>query len=367
MLKDVPFGEIDLRALAERRGPERAFLSLYLSGADALGTLDHRIRKVRALLHDEEAELEYFEENLKLVQAFLDAHPPNGTGVCVFACWALDWVEGYPLDRAVPDLLWVDAAPYIRPLAELQDEYENFVVVALDNTDARVYLVTSAEPDDEARVKGDVKNDVKVGGWSQKRYERRRDKELKHYAKEIADVLAGLHRSEPFDRIFLLGTDETIRELEAVLPEPVADKVAATAPADLHEDDAFWQRAFALFEAEERAAEESLWERVKGEYLRGGRAATGPADVLAAAAVGRVQALILTRDAKLPGLRCRACENVSAGTPEVCPICGEADVFTVDLANDLVELVERSGGRAEFADPIPGLAEAGDVAALLRY
>ena len=367
MWHDVPFGEIDLRRLAELRGPERAFLSLYLSGPEALGALDHRVRRVRALLHDDPVELEYFEENLKLLREFLDENPPGEGACCLFACWALGGLDAFRLDRPVPDLLWVDAAPYIRPLAELQDEYENFVVVAVDNTKARVHLVTSARREDEARVRGDVKQNVKVGGWSQKRYERRRDKALHNYAKEIADVLAELDREAEFDRIVLLGTEETIVELREVLPEPLAEKVAGTGAADLQQDDEVWDRAFALFEDEERAAEASLWETVKGEYLRGGRAVAGAASVLEAAAVGRVEAMIVTRDVRLAGTRCRSCENLSAGEAEACPVCGEADVFTVDLVNELVDLLERSDARTEFADPIPALTEAGDVAALLRY
>ncbi|HMB91649.1 MAG TPA: VLRF1 family aeRF1-type release factor [Rhodothermales bacterium] len=367
MLKAIPFGEIDLRALANHTGPERAFLSVYLSGPDARNTLDHRIRKVRALLQDDPVELEYFEENLKMVSAFLEEHSFESTALCLFVCWAEEYLEAYPLEKTVPDLLWVDSSPYIRPLAELQDEYENFVVVAVDNSDAYVYFVTSAVPDDEERVKGDVKNHVKVGGWSQKRYQRRREKELHHYAKEIAEVLGELHKQSDFDRIFLLGTEETIVELKEVLPPPIAEKVAGTAPVDLNDEDALWNRAFGLFTDQERADEENLWELIKGEYLREGRAATGVDEVLKAAAVGRVEHMIVTRDAKVPGIRCRACENLSAGALESCPVCGSKDVFTEDLINELVELLETSGGATEFSDPLPGLTEAGDVAALLRY
>ncbi len=115
------------------------------------------------------------------------------------------------------------------------------------------------------------------------------------------------------------------------------------------------------------ALEERLWEQIKGAYLRGGRAVVGPEDVLKAAAVGRVEKMIVTRDAKLAGLRCRACENLSAGTPETCPVCGADDVFKVDLINELVELLAATSAETEFADPIPGLSEVGDVAALLRY
>ncbi|HYG62018.1 MAG TPA: Vms1/Ankzf1 family peptidyl-tRNA hydrolase, partial [Thermoanaerobaculia bacterium] len=195
------FNNIDLRELAAASGPERAFMSLYLSTPESLEGLKPRIEKIRGLLADNAVELEYFEENLKLAEKWLAEHTWTTDGAAIFVCWALDFVRAYPLTVPGQDFLWVDSSPYIRPLAELQDEYENFVVVAADNTASRVFFVTSARADQDARIKGDVKNNVKKGGWSQKRYERRRNNELMHYSKEIADVLNEIEQKEKFDRL----------------------------------------------------------------------------------------------------------------------------------------------------------------------
>jgi peptide chain release factor subunit 1 len=320
------------------------------------------------LLADDPHETEHFEENLKLVETWLAEHTWTSEGLCLFVCWALDFVRAYPLTTSVPDFIWVDSSPYIRPLAELQDEYENFVVVAADNSASRVFFVTSAVADPEARIKGDVKNNVKKGGWSQKRYERRRSNELLHYAKEIADVLAELEQKEKFDRLFLVGSQETMTEIQNVLPAPVAAKLAGTQNVDMSAgDDQVFDTAFDLFFAQERESEAQLWERIKAEYCRGGLAAVGPADVLKAAAVGRVETMAVTRNAKIPGVRCRDCENLLPGTPESCTICGSESVFKVDLVNELVELLALSSAEADFVDPIPALSDMGDVAALLRY
>jgi peptide subunit release factor 1 (eRF1) len=362
------FADIDLRELAELSGPERAFVSLYVSGPSGLNSLDSRIRKVRRLLAGEPIEAEHFEQNMRLVGEALDGREfKGGVSICVFACWANDMVRVLEIEKPVPDLLWVDSSPYIRPLAELQDEYENFVVVAADNTETRIYLVTSSVAEQEDRVKGDIKNQVKVGGWSQKRYARRRDRELHHYGTEIAAVLSELDARETFHRIILVGSKQTLEELKTALPEVLLERVAGERAVDLHEEGRMWDQAFDLFFDEERAEEEALWERIKGEYLRGGRAVAGPEDVLAAAATGRVDRMIVTRDAKIPGTRCRDCENLQAEALETCPVCGSTSVFTVDLVNELVELLALSSAEADFADPIPGLTEAGDVAALLRY
>lgn len=364
------FQDVDLRQLAEMESPERAFVSLYLSGPESLGTLGDRAAKVRALLAGEPAELEHFEHSLERLEEWLATYTFEAPGLCAFSCFALDYLKYLPLSKPVGDLLWVDSSPYIRPLAELQDEYETFVLVAADNSDSRIFLVTSAVAEDpEARIKGDVKNHVKKGGWSQKRYQRRRGNELMHYAKEVAEVLGEMEKEQGFRRIVLAGSQETVLEIRNALPPALAEKVAGEATnVDLKAgDEPLFDQAFDLFFAEERASEERLWERIRGEYCRGGLAAAGPDEVLKAAAVGRVETMIVERDVKIAGTRCRDCENLSSGALDACPVCHSESVFKVDLVNELVELLAKSSAEAEFADPVPGLAELGGVAALLRY
>jgi peptide subunit release factor 1 (eRF1) len=362
------FNNIDLRELAAATGPERAFLSLYLSTPDSLGGLKPRIETLRAMLSEEPAEAEHFEQNLQMVDQWLAEHTWPTDGVCLFVSWAADFVRAYPLTVAVPDLIWVDSSPYIRPLAELQDEYENFVVVAADNTASRIFFVTSARPDEDAKVRGDVKNNVKKGGWSQKRYERRRSNELMHYAKEIVDILTEMDQKEQFDRLLLVGSQETMIEIEKALTAPLAAKLAGRRNVDLSAgDDPIFEAAFAMSTEAERESEARLWDRIKDEYCRGGLAVTGAEEVLKAAAVGRVEKMAVTRDAKIAGVRCRSCENLLYGSPTKCKICGAEDVFPVDLVNELVELLALTSAEADFMDPIEGLSQAGDVAALLRY
>jgi hypothetical protein len=115
---------IDLRALAEMAAPERAFLSFYGSGAASLQSLDDRARRIRVLVAGNEAELEHFERSLELLRERLPRNgAPSFPGLVVFACWALDFVKEDPLPIAPRDVLWLVSSPYLRPLAELQDEY----------------------------------------------------------------------------------------------------------------------------------------------------------------------------------------------------------------------------------------------------
>jgi peptide subunit release factor 1 (eRF1) len=250
----------------------------------------------------------------------------------------------------------------------LQDEYENFVVVAADNQATRILQVTSARAETTDRVRGDVKNHVRKGGWSQQRYSRRRDKELLHYAKEINEVLGELVRQQGYRRIVLLGSQETLTQLRAVLSTEVADRVVGQSGADLREEEeALVNKAYDLFFEEERAEESRLWERIQSEYLADGLAAVGATAVLDALKLGRVSDLLVTRDAEINGTQCQQCENVVHGTPTTCQICGAKAVFPIDLVDELVRQAQMTSASVEFSDPIEGLTSVGHVAALLRY
>jgi peptide subunit release factor 1 (eRF1) len=364
--------DIDLRELSEYQGPDRVFLSVYVSGAAGAQAVDHRLRSLRELFADEgdeHDELAHLDRNIELVQAWLEENPPLQQGTtCVFACYALDLLRGFRIEFELPTRVHVDVAPYLRPLAELQDEYQTFAVVAADNHATRVFLITGKQNELVGRVRGDVKNHVKKGGWSQKRYQRRRGNELHHYAAEVATFLDDLSRSERFDRIVLAGSEEAMVAIGGALDPVLAERVIARDKVDLKEgDEALVADAFEHYWEAERAAERELWQRIRAEYKAGGLAALGPADVLQAVQNGRVDAMLVDRSADLPALRCSECENTAAGTPDTCPFCGAAAGVPVDLIDELTRQAQLTGADVEFADPIRGLGKAGGVAALLRY
>ncbi|MHC5055839.1 MAG: baeRF10 domain-containing protein [Planctomycetota bacterium] len=371
------FADVDLRALAEMTSPERAFLSVYLAKPSSAADLEKRFRKVRRVLSGrgedrpsspaEKDEREHFDENCALVMKYLEKNPFESGSVAIFSCWALDYLLAVPLAAKVPDLVQVDSSPFVRPLAEVRDEYENVAVVVADNTRARVFLISSAVAGDEDVVKGNVKNHVKKGGWSQQRYERRRDKQLLLYAREIVAALEDLHREEDFRRILLVGGKEALRAIRAELPAAL-ERLAADKALDLRRGEgAVNEDIWELFRNEERESERDLWERIRAEYMKGGLGAAGLDDVLAAAREGRIDRMIVERAFKPAGRRCRECERLEAGAPAKCGGCGSESLFEVDLVNEIVEILEQTGATVDFADPIPSLTEAGGIAALLRY
>lgn len=364
------FADVDLRALAEMTAPERAFLSVYLSGPQSVPDLDKKLQKARKLLDKDDTakdEREYFDRNAAAVNEYLERNPLTSGALCIFSCWVLDFFQPIPLQAPVRDIVRVDSSPYIRPLAELQDEYENVAVLVADNKKARIFMISSALAGPGETVEGNIKNHVKKGGWSQQRYERRRDKELLLYAREIVDALARLEQEEHFRRIVLVGGKEILRIVQENLPKAMQDMVIRK-DLDLGKGEASINREIMdLFFERERRSELDLWERIRTEYLQGGLGAIGLNEVLRAVEEGRIQEMIVTRTFHPEGRRCRECERVHAGPAMTCTACGSTSLYAVDLVNEIVEMLKLTGATVDFADPIPSLTEAGDIAALLRF
>ena len=352
------------------KAPERAFLSVYIAGKHSLVDFEKRLHRTRNMLKGggiEKDEREYFDENVNAVMRYLGQNPLESGSLCIFSCWVLDFLKAIPLTAPVKDLIWINSSPYIRPLAELQDEYENVAVVVADNKKARIFLVSSAVAGSEEVIKGNVKNHVKKGGWSQQRYERRRDKQLHLYADQIIEAILKLDREEEFRRILLVGSKEILQQVHQSLPRELQKRVVEKTlylgrkEGEIHKD------IMELFFEQERKSEEELWERIKTEYFKGGLAAVGLDEVFNAAKEGKVETMIVDRAFRPEGVRCRECNNLYPGKIEACSVCGSKSFYNVGVVNEIIEMLELTGADVVFSDTIQTLTDAGQIAALLRY
>lgn len=358
--------ESEIVALAEKSAPERCYVSVYLNRDDR-AWLEGALIPDDVLAEPSGFEAENLEPTMQMLRDELEGRDFESVAVGVFACWADDFLEVVELDVPVERRVVAGPSPFVLPLAEIADEFESWCVVLADHSAARLFQVTGLDIEETDRVAGDIKNSVKVGGWSQQRYERRREKEISEYCDEIADRLDELADTGACDRIVLAGNEKLVAELERELPSRLRDRVvgARRLRTELAEAEVF-EALEPVYESAERCDERGLLETIQTRRFRDGRAAIGPEATLEALREGRVQILVVDRESELRGARCRDCERVDASLVSECPVCG-GEVFEVDLDNELVEFAERTGAEVETADPTEQLRAWGGVAALLRY
>ncbi len=364
------FKNIDLKKLAQLTAPERTFLSIYLSGSPALQGLEGRLQKVRMMLRGggaERDEREHFDENVNAVEEYLQHSPLTSGSLCLFSCRPLDFFLAITLALPVKDMVRIDSSPYLRPLAELQEEYEDVAVVVADNKKARVFLVSAAVAGPGEIIRGNVKNHVRVGGWSQQRYERRRDKQLLHYARQIVTDLSQLAKEEHFRHILLVGGREILQSVHENMSQELKDKLIEKTLDLSKGEDTVNREIMTLLQEQERLDDRDHWEFIRAEYLRGGLAVVGLVDVLWAAKMNRVEMMVVNRNFDPMGSRCRNCGNLEAVSVEKCPSCGSEHIYEVAVVNEILDLLLLSGAETYFTDSVDTLSEAGEIAAQLRY
>ena len=363
--------ELNLRALAELSAKHRTFLTVYFNGRKEWEDHKNNIKKIEVLLKEHPDELEHFRMNIKMLEETLDNNiKDENSNIAAFCCWAMDYCEVYSLPfKTSYNLFKVDSSPFIRPLAELNDEYESCAIVISDNRATKIFMLSSEKSNDLIKsIKGNIKNHVKVGGWSQKRYSRRRDKQIHHYVKDICEELVRLDHETKFDRIVFLGSEEILRSIKSALPSSITTtKELIDKIIDLGRSENEIQAEIDELIGElEIAEEKNLWDKIKNELFAGGLGVTGLSEVIDYAESGRLDSVIVEKTLSVSGARCRKCDHLQIHLTQ-CEKCNSADLYEVGLVNELVELLTQSSASIEFCDRIEELHQLGGIAGLLRY
>ena len=331
--------------------------------------LEKKLNELRSLLKNssEKNEKKCFDENIKTVKEYLKKNAFTAGSLCLFVCKKVDFFQAVILPSPVKDIIRIDSAPYIRPLAEFYDDYENVAVVVADNKKVRIFLVASSITGTEEVIKGHIKNHVKVGGWSQKRYERRRDNQLSEYAREIIDALIKLDRDEKYGHILLVGSKEILNTVYHNMTKEFQNKTIEK-NLDLSKGESSVNHDLMILLSDEKHhAAQNYWEHIRTEYLRGGLAVVGLDAVLQAAKDGRVDKVLIDRTLYPLVEQCQNCNSPNTGDTKTCLICGSILPFKASVINELLRMLLQSGAEYHFAVSIQELKDVGGIAALLRY
>ncbi|MBM4249822.1 MAG: hypothetical protein FJ149_10420 [Euryarchaeota archaeon] len=363
----------DLRRLADIHELRPAFLSAYLDlsrGVDQ-SFVRKRSKEIGNALAGRREELAVFEEAFARLERMLEDEVPSDGGLAVFIGPAANLFETYRLPGQPEMRLVFDSSPYIKPLVALHHEFEEYIVVVLDRSHARIFLVAHYEILDEDEVCEEIVRHHRHGGMSQMRFQRLHAGYVDRFFKEVAEHLVReVERCKCQGRlrgIVLAGPKDAKTAFEKYMPADLRKLLVGKVdePADVPAGTVV-RAAHPIVREHERAAEGEMIERLRGEILRGGLAAYGFDQVREAVASGRADVLIVQAGFSLPGWRCEHCRNFGTGSPQRCPACRKEPVF-VDAVEELVELALDMGTQVEFQPADCGIAELGGVGALLRY
>src|ERR1700730_14998011 len=166
------------------------------------------------------------------VGEWLDAHPPDGVGLAIFACTPAGLWETFNLHVPVRDMLVFEANSNVEPLLDLLDEYERYAVALVDKEKMRFFSVFLGEIEEHDDFKDFVPGKHDQGGVSQANFQRHHEAHVFRHLKRTADYLANAYRQRPFDRLILAGPEEATSELRRMLPRALGSRAVALIPAE---------------------------------------------------------------------------------------------------------------------------------------
>jgi peptide chain release factor subunit 1 len=360
-----------LSKLVTIQGDDRCVLAVYFPGEltkgrkalEKLADLPASLLGAESLTPDE---AEHLRRSLDLWRAVVSKTSlPTALGWVGVVSWLTEEAAFMQLPSEVEPAAYLDNSPFLLPAARLLDDLEAYAVVYADHTRATIFLAALGRLQEESRLRGDIKNHVRKGGWSQQRYERRRDKQIHHYCHALIDRLAELVEREGLRRIVLAGDRILLGELEKRMPAAMRKQVVChLAMEDKKEPRMIFQETLSAAAEEERREERWLRDVIRSEQGASGNAVVGPTDTLAALKDKRVRWLLIGPMAGTDFWRCTGCGSCGLGEQSACPECNAA-TYSQTAANEFMDLAFAGGSRVEFSSD--DLTELNGVGALLRW
>ena len=312
-----------------------------------------------------------FDQDVERIVSYVTGKiDPAANGVALFACWgAEEFFEAIQLTTPVSDnRVYACSQPHLYHLARLDEQYPRYAAVLTDMNTARIFVFGLGHVIDAEEVKGKKVHRVKVGGWSQARYQRRVGNAHQEHAKEVIERLAQIVREDKVSHVILAGDAAVIPLLQEQLPQELIPMVQVMR-LDIHasEQDVLTATLAKLQEQEVRTAAEKV-DRLMQQYRARGLAVVGPQETLEALANGQVEELLvsgaLEESHPLP-------EEVSAIlAPQIPDSAGgttSQEPRQASLPDLLVTKATQTGATVTFIEDAALLESVGGVAAFLRW
>lgn len=363
--------KFELREWAEFTSLTPTVLTVYLDtqqGPD-IKFLARKGREIRELYREDRDIRENFLKALRETREFLkNKKNIPAHGLAIIADPSQDVFKTYKLPRPVGNLVVLDTSPYIRPLAQLKEDWEPFGLVLMDNSHAQLYLVNQSQITDSKTLKTDILGKQKKGGWSQARYSRRRTNQIEEFLRQVARELAPLLREEHVKRIILAGSADNKRKLVDFLPLNLQKKVVGFLDLSMDTDEnTLLRKVFPLFFDAEKIEEDKMILEVRDRIACNGLGVAGMEGVAQAVIEGRAERVLVKADLKPEGWKCERCDIMEEGVETECVLCGKR-VYPVDMVEEIVEYAHKTSAEVIFVRASNQVLEAmGNICAFLRY
>ena len=338
----------DLRPYLEREF--KSLATTWPAGSPERGSFDHDAERI-----------------LALVAEGLDK---TANGLALFACSAKDFFETIQMAASIQEhRIYVYNQPHLYQLALVDNENPRYAAVIVDAQKARIFVFGLGAKLDDDKIEGKKMHRVKVGGWSQARYQRRVENAQQQHAKEVAQHLARIVREDRVSQIVIAGDSETVPLLLEELPQEIRGMIVEGPKVASHasEQEIFSATLEALKEQSAKTEAEQV-DRLLQEYRARGLAVVGPEAVLEALTNGQVDEILLSKLLEATNAEPVTVDAIVA--PELPDAEGgtESDQpREASLPDLLVTKAAQTKAAITFIQESPQLEAVGGVGAFLRW
>lgn len=289
-------------------------------------------------------------------------------GVAIFSAGAVLW-KTIPLPMAVPTLAVYTERPFVRVLADVIDRFGRYAVALVDKESVRLFSVVGGEIESATEAFGEELKHHRQGGWAAARYQRHQDNLALHNLKQAVEVIEDFCQTSGNNRLMLAGSEEMLRLLPEMLPQPLRRTVIGEFVVDMQASPSEVLRlSLDVVAAVDLEAEQQLVDETVTAASKGGAGVIGLGDALYALREGRVRQLLVEETFHAAGHACSSCGYTTVESSGTCPFCGNHVMLDVpDAVNRAVMQALEGGATVNVVRHNETLLAAGGIAAVLRY
>ncbi|RCV54678.1 baeRF10 domain-containing protein [Marinitenerispora sediminis] len=266
--------------------------------------------------------------------------------VALFSCSGRGMFEEFHLPRRTRDRVMADAAPWVRPMLAVLDEYHRYCVAVVDRAASWIWEVYQDEIREVERTRDEFPRKPDFAAWFTEYRVRNRAEELsKRHFRAVATRLADLFRTGAPELLIIGGHRHEVAPFLAFLPDDLRARVAGTFTLDpgTATPDDIRKHADHVIERYERDEERRMVAELFEKAESGGPAAAGLRDSLWAGTVAAAGTLAVQDGATARGVACDR-DGWLAPSGATCPLCGTPTRRTEDILDELAETVIDEGG-----------------------
>lgn len=299
----------------------------------------------------------------------------DARGLAIFSDQHENFFQTYRINLSVPDQAMVADTPIVRPMVRLADTFKGWGVILVDKQGARFFSFNLGELVEMESVSGEEVRQTKRGGGNAMpgrmggsgasgNVENTIDRNIKEVIDQAVDFFSRHH----IRRIMIGGTDDNIARFKEELPKSWQSLVVAEFPMSMTAStNDILEKALQAARSAQTKQTRNLVEQAVTLAAKGSSGVIGLIDTLNANHEGRVKTLLVAEDFKQEGYRCTECGFLTVQELDQCPFCG-GSFETIDNAVEMaVQEALTKGADVKVISEDEELAEAGNIAAILRY